>query len=168
MRNLAIGQQRDEERYTLVRASGWDRPKASFKPGDYVLVKQKSKHTLDVPARPHILRVVEVKDSGVAILQGSDAARIKEHLKNILDPYLYPERFYRGAPIHCRVSGRRSGPTYMVLCETCNEWYHLWCLGPQLERVLEDRCQCPKHSSKIQDSHVAIVRSCKIGSIDLL
>ena len=37
MRNLAIAQQRDMERYRLVRGAGWDRPKASFKPGDYVI-----------------------------------------------------------------------------------------------------------------------------------
>ena len=40
-RNLAIAQQRDIERYRLVRGGGWDRPKASFKPGDYVLLRQK-------------------------------------------------------------------------------------------------------------------------------
>ena len=51
MRNLAIAQQRDKERYKLVRGGGWDCPKASFKPGDYMLLKQKTKHTLDVLAR---------------------------------------------------------------------------------------------------------------------
>ena len=67
MRNLAIAQQRDKERYRVVRGGGWDRPKASFKAGDYVLLKQKRKNTLDVLARPHILRVVEVEDSGVVV-----------------------------------------------------------------------------------------------------
>ena len=57
MRNLAIAQQRDKEWYRLVRGGGWDRPKVD----DYVLFKQKTKHTLDVPTRPHILRVVGVK-----------------------------------------------------------------------------------------------------------
>ena len=32
---------------------GWGQ-KASFKVGDYVLLRQKTKHTLDIPARPHI------------------------------------------------------------------------------------------------------------------
>ena len=36
MRNPAIAQQRDVERYRHVRGHGWDRPKASFSPGDYV------------------------------------------------------------------------------------------------------------------------------------
>ena len=38
---------------------------------------------MDVLARPHILRVVEVKDSGSAVMEGSDAAIIEEQLKNI-------------------------------------------------------------------------------------
>ena len=42
-RNLAIAQQRDIERYRLVRGGGWDRPKASFKPGDYVLLRDKER-----------------------------------------------------------------------------------------------------------------------------
>ena len=38
-RNLTIAQQRDIEIYKLVMGGGWDRPKASFQPGDYVLLK---------------------------------------------------------------------------------------------------------------------------------
>ena len=71
MRNLAIAQHRDKERYRLVRGGGWDHPKATFKPGDYVLLRQVPEDTLDVPTRPHILRVVEIKPSGVAVLEGS-------------------------------------------------------------------------------------------------
>ena len=32
IRNLAIAQQRDKERYRLVKGGGWDRPKLTFKP----------------------------------------------------------------------------------------------------------------------------------------
>ena len=37
-----------------------------------------TKHTLDVLARPNIPKLVEVKDSRVVVLEGSDAARIEE------------------------------------------------------------------------------------------
>ena len=50
MRNLAIAQQRDMERYGLVRGGGWDRPKASFAPGDYVMIKQVKDNTLEAPS----------------------------------------------------------------------------------------------------------------------
>ena len=66
--------------------------------------KSKSKHTLDVLARPHILRVVEVRDSGVAVLEESVAARIEEQVKilahnplPILNANAYLERFQRNA-----------------------------------------------------------------------
>ena len=52
---------------------------------------------------PHAT-VVEVRDSGVAVLDGSDAARIEEQVKNLAhnplpihDPNTYPERFNRNA-----------------------------------------------------------------------
>lgn len=55
MRNVAIAQHQDKEQYWLVRGGGRDRPKASFKPGDYVLLKQVTEDTLKVLTRPHIL-----------------------------------------------------------------------------------------------------------------
>ena len=53
----------------------------SFNPDDYVMLKQQTDNNLDAPARPHVLRVVEIKASGVAVLEGVDAARIEEHQK---------------------------------------------------------------------------------------
>lgn len=84
MRNVAISQQRDKKRYRLVHGGGLDRPEVTFKAGDYVLLKQQTSSTLDAPARPHILRVVEIKPSGVAVLNGSDVARIEEYMLNKL------------------------------------------------------------------------------------
>lgn len=39
MRNLAIAQQRDKEMHWLVHGGGWDRLKASFASGDYVMIR---------------------------------------------------------------------------------------------------------------------------------
>ena len=75
MRNLAIAQQRDKERYNLVRGGSWAKPKASFEPGDYVLVKRVKPNTLEAPAYPHVLRIVELRPSGIVVLEGSDGAR---------------------------------------------------------------------------------------------
>ena len=64
-------------------------------------MKQVQEDTLDVLASPHILRVVEIKPTGVAVLEGSDGARVEEQVKNIahsrlpiLDHNTLPERFY--------------------------------------------------------------------------
>ena len=150
MRNLAIAQQRDKELYKLVRGGSWDRPKASFNAGDNVLLKQKKKHTLDVSVRPHILRVVEVRDSGVAVVEGSDAARIEEQVKNLAHnplPVLNtnPERFDRSTTLACRSCGRRNEGRFMLLCDTCNKGYHPWCLTPQLQGKPTGRWICPQH-----------------------
>ena len=107
MRNLAIAQQRDVERYRHVRGHGWDRPKASFSPGDYVLLKQEKDHSLQPPAYPHVLRILEIRPTGIVILEGSDAARCSRQLKDvahcplpILDTRLYPGRYYRKFVLH--------------------------------------------------------------------
>ena len=92
-----------------MRGGGWDRPKASFQPLDYVLLRQK-KDCLQPSARLHILRVIELRPSGVVVLEGSDTARVQRQVKDIahnplpiLDPSLHPDRFYRGSNLHCRV-----------------------------------------------------------------
>ena len=66
-------------------------------PGDYVILKQQIDCTLDARARPHVLRVVETKVTGVALLEGSDATCIEEQQENIahcplpiLDGKMYP------------------------------------------------------------------------------
>ena len=144
-RNLAIAQQQDIKRYRLVGGRGWDRPKANFQPGDYILLRQKKKDCLQRPARPHILRVVELRPSGVVVLEGSDVARVQGQVKDIahsplliLDPSLHPDRFYRGPNLHCRVCGCKNRASKMIMCDRCNEGYHIWCVDPLLMRVRED------------------------------
>ena len=53
MRNLAIARQRDKEWYQLGRVGGWDRPKASFKPSDSVLVAKDEAPPTRPCATPH-------------------------------------------------------------------------------------------------------------------
>ena len=100
--------------------------------------------------------MVEIMPTGVAVLEGSDTPRIEEQLKNIahcpppiVDHNTYPERFYRGASVHCRVCGTRRRPSKMVLCDTCNQGYYLWFLDKPLLRVPEGLRRCPKHSSML-------------------
>ena len=85
-----------------MRGGGYNRPKATCAVGDFVSLKHKKKNTLDPPVRPHILRVVELRKSGVAILQGSDATTISHQVSKlahcsvpVTDTNLYPETFVR-------------------------------------------------------------------------
>ena len=149
-RNSAIAQQRQIDRYKLVRGRGWDRPKASFSPGDFVLIKQQRQHTLDAPTRPHILRVVEVKPSGVLKLQGQDAQLWTKQAKNvahclltIVDTKLYPERMKRTAKIHCSFCRRRGDGLNMLRCDTCQRGFHYYCHDDEeIDHSLEESWSC--------------------------
>ena len=77
MRNQAIAQECDMNRFRHVRGGGYARPKAKFKFGEYVLVKQSKDNTFPLSVRPHILRIVKLMDSGVVMLQGCDGATVK-------------------------------------------------------------------------------------------
>ena len=143
-RNLAIAQERDVERYKLVRGGGWDRPKAKFKVGDFVLLKLPTASSLEVNTRPHILRIVELRDSGMVVRGGRDGTTMQEQVKHIAhctvpvgDKRVYPELYDRGETTDCRVCGLRSYPKRMVLCDKCNQGYHTWCLTPPLVGVPE-------------------------------
>ena len=144
--------QRDVERYKLVRARGWDRPKAKFKVEDFVLLKRPTASSLEVNTRPHILRIVELRDSGIAVLGGRDGTTMQEQVKHIAhyivpvgDKRVYPELYDRGETAHCRVCRLRSYPKRMVLCDKCNQGYHTWCLTPPLVGVPEGSWTCPRH-----------------------
>ena len=53
-----------------------DKLKAKFVVGEFVMLKQLKDHTLQPSVRPHILRIVELRGSGVVVLQSSDGATI--------------------------------------------------------------------------------------------
>ena len=152
MRNLAIAQQRDVERYRHVRGGGWDRPKATFSQGEYVMLKQETSNTLQPPAYPHVLRILELRASGICILEGSDGARCSRQIRDvshcplpILDTNIYPGRYYRGATKHCEICGRRGDGAKMVLCDGCQDGYHIWCMSPPLLAMPTTQWTCPKH-----------------------
>ena len=116
------------------------------------MVKQKKDHTLQPTVRPHILRIVEMRGSGVVILQGSDAATISHQVSQITrctgpisDTKLYPERYVRTLAVHCKICGSRNQEALMLLCDTCNMGYHTFCLLVPLDRVPDTRWKCDVH-----------------------
>ena len=152
MRNLAIAQQRQKERYSLVRSGEWARPKASFAPGDYVMVKRETKNTLEAPSYPHVLRIVELRKSGVVILEGSDAARCTKQMKDvahcplpILDTTLHPGRYWRGASRKCMGCGDHKDAKNFVMCDGCQEGYHVYCMRVPLLAPPAGAWKCHKH-----------------------
>ena len=161
MRNMAIAQHRDEDRFRRVRGGGYDRPKATFAVGDFVLLKHKKKNTLDPPVRPHVLRVIELRKSGVAILQGCDTTTISHQVSKlahcsvpVTNTNLYPETFVRTDKVHCRRCGNRKPYATMLLCDVCNEGWHLSCLEIPLDKVPLNGWTCEKHKVLLQGKNV--------------
>ena len=139
MRNLAIAQQRQKERYQLVRGGSWHKPKASFQVGDYVMVKREIKHTMEAKTHPHVLRIFELRPSGIVVLEGSDAARCTKLVKDIAhcplpieDTRLHPGRYYRGKSQSCRGCGLTDKDRSTAICDGCQQTYHMWCMEKPL------------------------------------
>ena len=152
MRNMAISQQRDEERFRHVRGGKWDRPKVKFVVGEYVMLRQKKAHTLMPSVRPHILRIVELRAAGVVILQGRDGTTISHQTSQIArcsvpisDKKIYPELFVKTGSVHCEVCGSKAKEAIMVMCELCNKGYHTTCIYPPLDRIPANGWRCEKH-----------------------
>ena len=67
---------------------------------------------------------------------------MEEQVKNVAscslpikDKKVYPERFFRGETLHCREYGQRNRVDGMVICDQCQEGYHIWCLSKPLDDV---------------------------------
>jgi transposase InsO family protein len=152
MANLRIAQHRDQRRYEVVR-SGQNRPRIyRFMPGDYVYTQQHQRHTTLQPhARPAILRVSEIKPSGVLVLEGKcgRTAEIRAehcapcHLPN-LDGEIDPLLAGVDASTCCEVCTFPHHEAQMLLCDICNAGYHTYCLKPALSSIPEGYWLCPE------------------------
>ena len=152
MRNLAIAQQRDKERFHHVRGGKYLKPMAKFVVGDYVLVQHDKTHSLEPSVTPHILRIVEIKDTGVVVLQGRDAIKVSRRIEQlahcsvpVADHKIYPELFQSTDRTHCEICMSRQMEAKMLLCDTCNKGFHTFCLDIPIHEVPTRKWYCPTH-----------------------
>ena len=119
----------------MVRGGSWHKPKASFEVGDYVMIKREIKHTMEAKTHPHVLRIFELRPSGIVVLEGSDAARCTKLMKDIAhcplpieDTRPHPGRYYRGKSQSCHGCGSTDKDRYTTVCDGCQQTYHMWCM----------------------------------------
>jgi len=145
MSNLRIAQHRDKLRYQIVRSGQYEPSGFKFVVGDFVYLRRRTVvNSLQPEARPGILRIVEVRPSGVLVLQGRcgtrTTAHISEcapcHLSNI-NPTLDPTLQRVGADFPCSVCGSPDDEEIMLICDGCFQGFHLYCLSPPLAAVPE-------------------------------
>ena len=147
--NLLIAQHHNTQRYAQLRSGGHLSKVQRFRPGDYVWVKhttQGNRHvnSLTPLARDEILRVIEVRDSGVLVLAGACGTTITENAVNCTLCHLAIDESSAALPVRvqpghvsqsCEVCRMPHDEAIMVLCDACDRGYHIYCLDPPLAKV---------------------------------
>ena len=112
----------------------------------------KTKNTLQAPSYPHVLPIVELRASGVVILEGSNAATCTRQMKDvahcplpILNTTLHRGRYYKGASKACHGFGAKDDGRNMVLCDGCQEGYHVYRMRVTLLALPTVLGRCHKH-----------------------
>jgi hypothetical protein len=151
LQNLAIAQHRDQQRYAVVRCGSYQARLYRFQQGDFVYLRQQQQHgTLQPKARANILRVAQVKPSGVRLLLHGKCGRLTEarqehcapcHLPNI-DADIDPVLAFDDSTV-CEVCSREKPVSQLLICELCARGYHTRCLQPQLTAIPEGLWICP-------------------------
>lgn len=147
--NLRIAQHRDTLRYARVRSGDYQPQLRRFAPGSFVYVQQEGP-SLQLPARPVMLRVKEARGTGVLVLQGSDGRTVRQHHSRCAPchlPNIDTRIEYSRAPVEddepCQVCGSAEDPDATLICDACNCAYHLYCLVPALTAVPRGKWICP-------------------------
>jgi len=151
--NLRTAHEQDCRRFK-ARRSGLYTPKVHhFYPGDFVWILeqgQKPGGTLGIRARNEVLRVKEVRDSGVLILTNQANQQFEKHmshcvpctLPNLLsDTYVGLARPPEDLP--CQVCKDHRHWDLMLLCDNCDTGWHTFCLSPPLDSIPTGTWICP-------------------------
>jgi hypothetical protein len=151
--NLRTAHERDARRFKAVRSGLYIPRIHHFHPGDYVFILaqgQKPGGTLGIRARNEVLRVQQVRPSGVLILINQAGQVIEKHMEHCV-PCMLPNivgETYSGlvkpsADLHCEVCKDDRNWDVMILCDNCDSGWHTYCLLPPLDDVPEGDWLCP-------------------------
>ena len=152
--NLRLAHARNAARFKLVR-SGLHFPRVyTYQEGDYVyLLHPEDKvpgGAIGIRARPEILKVVEVRPSGVLVLINQAGKQFRSHKEKVVpctvtnvEGAVHPELFRPPASLPCTCCRGPERGDVMLLCDHCNAPYHTYCLDPPLDEVPEGDWLCP-------------------------
>ena len=153
--NLLIAQHRDTLRYAKLRSGGYLPKILRFETGDYVYVRRntasgKAPSSLEALARPEILRIKEVRPSGVLVLQGRCGRTIIENPVNcapchlpIVDRDLDLAHSKPDIDVACERCRLPDNEHVMLMCDSCEHFWHTYCLTPPLLAVPAGTWVCP-------------------------
>jgi hypothetical protein len=149
--NLAIAQHRDRLRYAMTRSGTYLPKLRKFVPGDYVYLRRaKQVSTLQIPARETILRVLEVRDNGVLLLQGRCGLTTTAHHSELapchlphIDGTIDSNMAMPAADHACEVCHFPDNDDLMLICDGCTAGWHTYCLTPPLSTIPAGKWVCP-------------------------
>jgi hypothetical protein len=155
MGNLASAQHRDTERYRRLRSADYQPRTTHFTAGEFVYRRRYLTHgqptpALQTEARPGIYRVLEVRDSGVLVLQGQCGTTLHEHASNCapchlpnINTTIDPSLRQVTADFPCCVCNSPEDEDIMLLCDGCGRGFHIYCLEPPLLSIPDGAWVCP-------------------------
>ena len=132
--NLKAAQHCDILRYQQLR-SGTYLPKVQqYKAGDFVYLRRaKQGSTLAIKARAEILRVKQVKDSGVLVVQGKCGREDTVHCSQVapchlpgIDASLDLALQGEDQDVQCEGCGSKGDGERFMFCEGCNQGWHCY------------------------------------------
>ena len=151
--NLAIAQHRDTLRYAHKRSGDYKPKLRRFMVGDLVYLKRQKADSLDPKVGRIILRVAAVEPNGLLVLEGRDRKRIRDHVENCapchnpnIDLWQNPQLAREDLDQECQVCHKTKATKkhQMLLCDRCNEGWHMSCLRPVVTKIPKGDWFCPR------------------------
>ena len=148
--NLKIAQHRDTLRYSQLRGQGYLPKVADFRPGDFVYLKRPNRgSSLVIKARPSILKIKSVSQSGAVVLQDRAGVEFSQHVSQLAPCHLPDidgtvDRALRREDLaaECEVCQRTGDEARVLYCDGCNKGWHTYCCDPPLESIPEGLFIC--------------------------
>jgi hypothetical protein len=166
--NLRLAHVRNAERFKKLRSGTYIPKVYMFRPGDFVFPMHEEDKipggALGIRAKPEILKVIEVRRTGVLIIENQAGERSELH-KEQCAPCLLPNvegTTHPGlksppAKLPCIKCGDHRKAAVMLLCDHCDAPWHTYCLDPPLTSVPEGNWLCPHCvNAGVTDTHVRI------------
>jgi PHD zinc finger-containing protein len=152
--NLRLAHARNAARFKALR-SGLYQPKIHhFEVGDFVFITSPEDQVpggaLGIPLRDEILKVVDVRSTGVLVLQNQGGRTFDKHVEHCVpcnlsnvEGTIHPELIKPSWKYPCHVCGDHKQGAKMLLCDGCNLGFHTFCLTPPLDEVPDGMWLCP-------------------------
>ena len=152
--NLLIAQHRQQLWYARRRGGTYTPALRRLHVGDYVYLRMHNPgSTLQITARPEVLRVVELRPEGGVVLQGKCGKTVSTNVANCcpchlpdIDPEIDVTLQRPDEWLPCEVCGTDDEPHKTLLCDNCGTGWHFYCLDPPVGRAPPGAWICPRCS----------------------